>query len=509
MQSLKNRWFMPAVVAVIAVVFIVRKPFFTNEMHSHDDCIFQSLVVYENWEQQGGGSFNWCPVQTWSNPGDKFHAHYARLVDQNGNNYYTSYPPLSFLFTYNMMHIFGLEISKLSLHIIGFILHIISSILLFLILLELIAGERKYFAAFLGFCAYISSPVTQYFSHDILFPELWGQVFWIASVYYWLRVHQNSGGYLRKFLFIFLIFIGLCVEWLSFFFAFSLWIHFIWNWRKAGGKWVRVFIPIVLVIALAFATLWFSSLNGVQSYLKSLSIRFVERAGYFGANYSADGMHFLSLKTWVGLAWNHISSLMPWIAFFPVFLFALLMKMKFSLMQRKLLSLPWLLIWFPAFLYTFSLFNLSATHYHLVAKWMFPLSVFIGVATDWTLRNFEGSRRLIMTAIIVSFVSGFSISLFLFSEKEKQQAALSDTQVLKEIAFEISTTASPFDAIFVESTPSCPNLQGPLTYMTKRNIVEVASMNDAKLRMIGIENPSITMYYCQFDTLNRTCSCSR
>ena len=126
-------------ILVITLLFIisviVRLPTINRPLALHYEWgMAHILITLQIWEENGISNYNFNPVYTFNNYGDKFSSNIGRLPDENKNHYYTSYPPFAFYFPFFIFKILGIYPDLLPLKILNLILHLFTSILIYTII---------------------------------------------------------------------------------------------------------------------------------------------------------------------------------------------------------------------------------------------------------------------------------------------------------------------------------------------------------------------------------------
>ena len=141
------------------------------------------------------------------------------LADENGNYYYTSFMPLSFIIPWLFLKLPGLQINELSLSILTGILGLASSILLFFLLRAMYGRYFTHSTILLYLAAfYFLAPELLHCNADIY----WGQNLYqplLIGQLFWLYRYLESSGKKRRFWLLLLTagaFAAACIEWTAY-----------------------------------------------------------------------------------------------------------------------------------------------------------------------------------------------------------------------------------------------------------------------------------------------------
>lgn len=359
-------WIFSGIITLYSFLFISE---IENEVPYSNVAHIFMLNTLEIWEKVSPAKYHFSPVQTFPDA-KKYNHYYKRLEDKEGNNYYVSHPPGAFLLNYVLFSAFSLPMSNASLQWILFVLWVVMFFFVFCWLSKIFkAKEFGQFYVLLGLLLWGSAgPILYLFSRHN-FSEAWG-FFFFAS---WLIFYDFSRRFNKNlYLLLLLLF--------SFFLAYADWLGLglmlVGGWYLFFSKnplqrktWKKVVISLLVGYVIVF--LQYTSIDGVFPFLKALSIRFVERSGFFGVSYTDMGYHLLNPETWKFFALNIWNVLVGGGLFcMGLLAFLLISKGKSNLSLDKEM---FFVSFVPVFIYTLFLFSATATHYIYVAKWYIPL----------------------------------------------------------------------------------------------------------------------------------------
>ena len=463
---------------IFSISVLIRYNQITPVIKSHEQTYILTLQTSEIWRTAGLFNCHLTPMWTYNNPGDKYIAYYKRLEDNNGNNYYVSFPPLSFIVAHLILSPFNINDGKLVLQIFNLFLHFFSAIIIYLIicLIYIKNLEKLFLPALIAFIVYTFMPVILYFHTDIFFPEMLGQVFWIVSIY--VLMLFKKGKLKNPNLSLFLtLFLFLYSEWIAVFFIISIFLFYIFSKDKTNNKNL-FYISLAALLSAGFIMFFqYASITGITDLLHSMGIRFLERSGFFGQKYSSMGIHIFSIDSLKLFAFNLNKAL-------SVFGYLIIILFLFSFLKKRTsissdFKLLFILILMPVLLHWIIFFNANAIHLLLMARTTVPISILAGIATCSLMTKYKSniSFKILSYFIIIAFTF-YSANLyqnkFTFSEHYPS---------LYKAALIIKDKAKPNQSVFITCNKNIPEPEKYLTFTSKRNIVRVADVKEAVFYM--------------------------
>ena len=464
--------------AVFSISVLIRFNQITPVVKSHEQTYILTLQTSEIWREAGLLNCHLTPMWTYNNPGDKYIAYYKRLEDQKGNNYYVSFPPLSFLVAHLALYPFNIESGKLVLQILNILLHFISAYFIYLIICSLYNQKQRkfFFPAFISFVVYSFLPVMLFFHTDIFFPEMIGQVLWIISIYFVLKYKENIGFKSGTYIFI-VLFLFLYAEWIAVFFVFTIFLYLFISKSLKINKSLFIIASAALFSAGLILFIQYSSITGINEMLHSMGIRYLERSGFFGPRYSSMGVHILSFDSLKLFALN-LNKALTVIGYIIIVLFFILFfrkKYRLNINSKFVLVLSFL----PVLIHWIVFFNANAIHLLLMARIAVPLCILVGISSYTLLydkQNILLKKLFPLFLIVFLFYSAIVYQKkFTFNEKFPE---------LKKVAETIKETVKPNQSVFINCDVNIPEPEKYLTFISKRNIVNVYDEKQAEKYMI-------------------------
>lgn len=317
-----NELFSTKRIALLLFIFglsvLVRLPNLNRPLSKHHEfCTAIALQVMTAWDEEGIANFNYNPAMNFKNPNDKFINNWAsstgEIMDEKGNYYYLSHPPLAYYFPYAVFQVLQIKPGVLALQIFNLIIHFFCGIMIFAIVGKLTGVSSGFRLAFWAYGIYLFSAATLWFQGNVYMSDTLVIFFFILSIFLFLRWYST-----RKIqillLYLFSVFLMVYTSWLGVFYAigFSLfWIlkHRIENKILAVAllTWSFTFFALALMI-------WqYSLIDGFDAYLGHLSNRYQER----GSLNSGDGFLMNKLTEIYLILKNYFTGYFPFL-FIPL-----------------------------------------------------------------------------------------------------------------------------------------------------------------------------------------------
>ncbi len=272
--------------AVIGVYLFVRFSDIDKPLDYNGWTTAQVLVTQQIWYENGIQKYYFSPVFTFNNQNDKNIKNIGGLKDNQGNYYYVSYPPLSFLLPFSIFKLLGIYPALLPLNIFSTFLHITSAISIYL-LISLFKNDEKRAGldkrAFIGYILYLFSPGNFWFYTNIYFADILVNTIFISGVYLILRIilKKKFHSKLHLLLFGILIFVMVYTEWLGLFFSISV-LLYSGICAKKDKRYLTLFFitAISTFIAILLTLFQYASISGFPGLIIELQNKFLTRGGF-------------------------------------------------------------------------------------------------------------------------------------------------------------------------------------------------------------------------------------
>ncbi len=492
-------------ICVFAISVIIKIPYLTKDVHYNNHGHIITLTTLEIWDEKGIADCNFSPIQTRDNHGDKFISYYKRLVDNSGNNYFVSYPPFAFILPYIVMKTFNIAPSQNLLVVLGMCIHIISGFLLFICINKFLRNKIFEFSipAILGFFALMFFPPllfhsVNYFPGFVVIPLILLFLLFIISF-------TNSERNLKLwqiFLFGFIVFLMVFTDWLGLFTALTLIFYLMISKRKANRIFNKLLLTSIISTALSLLLMFiqYVSISGFNNLFRAMAIRFVERSGFFANNLTDQGMNYLNPDSYLGFFIN-LHNALSWIGYVILFSFVLLLifwrRIKAFSYRVKFVSI---LIIAPVLLHFILFFNLSSIHFGSMTVLAIPFA-FLAAYVICKFNNVDlKTSKYINPIFIVCFITASFLSLntlenYLPNNEELQQKFNAKAKI-------ISTNSSFDEAIFLEIENEFNTEIIYLSFLAKRNMMFVGSINEAKEILRKHNKSKGVIFYSERELVN-------
>ncbi len=285
-----------SLLVLFSISLYVRKDDLKTDLGRHHEWITaHALITMEIWEKNGGPSaFGFNPIYTYPDAFVFPRRALGGVTDENGWNYYVSYPPFAFIFGYYATQLLGGPDVD-SIRTLSVVIHFLCGLFLYLIFAEILARSQTYrfnFAGVLAAGIYYLSTGTLW-AHSMLYFVDMPEQLWILMLL-WMIV-KAFGETRRPWLFIsalaILCFVASYTEWLGLFFAFFSGLLFLFFWfRKRKRIFLQSFLAIGIssTFALGLTLIQYSSIAGWDGLYKSSVEKYEERGGFV-----TDNPHFI------------------------------------------------------------------------------------------------------------------------------------------------------------------------------------------------------------------------
>ncbi len=470
-------------IGIFSLSVCFRISYIDKEVRPSNETSVIMLTVLENWHLNGITHYNYAPVITWQKEGDKFMSNYERLEDKQGNNYYVSYPPMAFLFPYTIGYLFNINYNQVFIQILSIVLHFISAVLIYLIICNFLKVKPLQISktGLIGFVTFTFIPVLLYTHTFYYFSELLGQFFFIIGIFLFQFLEERKESSNKKLLLLFglNLFILIYTEWIGVFFAFTLLLIGIIKYKQSGFyKKLIVTVCFFSATSLLLTFFQYYSINGISKLIRSLSLRFLERSGIFGEYYSDQGISYSNPDSYILLFKQLHQTLIGLGYVFIILLGWWLIKNKFQLEHIFSGKTAIILILVPIVIDFVLFFNATIIHYNWWAKFGIPIAIGMALLADKLIFQNPTFRKIVLKiGFLLVFVVALIISLINFKSHVVDDSDKKDK--LAKICHLIKQNSGDDESIFISIPKDFKYYNTYLSYMTKRNIVNVNDFGDA------------------------------
>lgn len=389
-----------AVSLIFRMQYVEKTPPVNNVAH-----IFM-LQTIQVWQHEGPMKSHCAQKHTFHNNGDKFITYYKRYMDNKGNNYYVSHPSLSQCFVWLFTGFGKFPVNNATLMWLAMFLQLITTCVLVCFVHLLTQNHSRFFIQIIAALIYLFHPVLLYMNTFHFFAETLGQTMFIVTGFLILKYIKMDFKNSRWGLVLLFVasFLFVSSEWLGIIFILSMGLMYLMQFRRSQ----ILLKPLIALSAgglLAIMTfiIQHSTLQDFITLARALWIRFLERSGFFGNEYTDLGYSYSNPETYLLFA-GKILNLFEGTGFLLIilliFMFVNRNKLNFHFDNNNRLIINVML--FSCIFYTLIFFSATAIHYVYIAKWIVPL-ILISVI----------SLQILFVLLRRSFVKVFSLLLII------------------------------------------------------------------------------------------------
>jgi hypothetical protein len=334
----------------------------------------QTMIALENWKSQGALKHHFCILQSYPLKADKYISNMGRSMDNNGNWYYTTFPPFAVICPYLVFKIFCIPVNVTNLQTFNLATHLVATLFLYLtvsLVLPQPSSQRINIPAMLASVLFIFMPTNLWTYGNVYSWDIFCHPLWIIGIFLTIMcvksARRDQGNLFLLALLGAVNFLMVYTEYLGLFSAISVFLFaFLHRKESKQFRWIYRSIAITTVLSLLLTLFQYSQIDGLGSLLRV----YIDK--YTDVNVSS--VHRLSLMLF--LYWYKISFL-PGIILLIVLLVA---AVVFRLPKGTLRLTPsqMYLIYFallPVVLHHAVFFAWTCHHYYGVLKSSVLISV--------------------------------------------------------------------------------------------------------------------------------------
>lgn len=279
---------------IFVVSVAVRVPNLGRPLSKHHEFTTAvALQVMQSWHENGIRSVGFNPSMNYGRPADKFINEWANptgeLVDEQGNFYYVSHPPLAYYIPYAIFQAVGARPNVLGLQVIHVGFHFLSGLLVYFIIC-LLAWVKPlgtvYVSGLVGYCIYIFNPATLWFQSNTYMADMLVMVPFIAGVFVVLKLLMRRRFYSPKYLIFYaaVLFLMVYTSWLGVFFAAAVLMYSLIKLRSERVFALFVTLTVLMpALALGLMVWQYAQIAGPEAYLDQMLQRYAVRGSGHGA----------------------------------------------------------------------------------------------------------------------------------------------------------------------------------------------------------------------------------
>lgn len=327
-----------------------------------------TLIILKLWKKQGIAYHHYGLPYTFYRNADKYIPFIQGVIDDKGNGYYISYPPLAFYLLYGIMVIFSISPNEFFLQIATLCIQWITGLLLYKLIKK---WNFSHNAALLTASTYFLLPITLRYHTQAYFCDIIAQIGIVLT----LILYED---YLRKDTFSnalmlgFTLFLLTFTEWIGIFLTLSLIIHHLWAKRKI--RYGLHYLLWIFFISLSiFFTLWiYAHIAGWNALADALIYKVNQRT------VSDETVYFSRWKwhTYQTILYYYVVHYYP--AIFTLLILGIIHLINKTIYHIKIPS-AFVVITIAIFLHHFVFLNFTAENDFSTLKAAIPIGILWGI----------------------------------------------------------------------------------------------------------------------------------
>lgn len=450
----------------------------------------QVLQTLRVWDEVGATSHAFMPIQTWSNPNDKFVTYFHRLENNKGDNYYVSYPPFAFTLAWAFCKLFGLPFSVLSITILNLLLQFIAALCVLGIVSRLLPAERGKICwpGLAAAAVFICNPASMRLFSQVYFSESVGTALFCMFSYAAVCTTQNPKAKINWLVTALLLFLLTYTEWIGIFAGLCFAIFWgVKAIKTPAFRWPFLMASVAVLGALLLFVCQLDIIAGDGDFIANIQERYLARSGMRGREKSVGDTVFKDgFWEWFISTFRVTLYAARW--FFPVMLLAALFFIRRRKNNVPTLSYTlFLLITLIVTVNFFTLFNFSIMHSYTWAKWGLPLGLMVAWCVHVLMENTH--MRLAISICMGAFFATDLVFYYDFSSKDVAPA------YWEELTAYIKKEARPDETIYITTISDEIDPTFHLTYYTGRNMMNVFTFEDAQEHAAHIGRKKYVWFY--------------
>ncbi len=468
---------LPILFGIFIISVLIRVPNLDRPLSKHHEfCTAVTLRTLQIWADNGGSTYSFLPVMTYPGSVNKYiNNQSSEIFDKEGNYYYVSYPPLSYLIPFAFFELFQIYPTPIALQIFNLAIHLIIAVFIYLILCFLLdnkVSEQLTFPALIGATIYLLLPATLWFHSNVYMADILTQLFWVISIYIMLKISEYKQGVptIWKVYLGVVVFLMVYSSWLGVICAITIILYFLNKMRFDRKNGNLLFITVhSVVLAVLVMGIQYSLISGFTSYFEVLFERFVSRSGYDGA-----GFYDLISRIYtscVAIATNYATSYLPAIV---ILLFGLLfLRKRISLSDKERMIIYFSVI--PVVMLHLLLLNYSGHDFTTL-----PAAVFISISIAIVYAKLKGILKskyqyLLNSGIIIMVVLSV-VQYYVINRPGDRSWKRNLYNVQRDFGEYIKEEAKPDEVVFLRGI----DIEPQVIYYAKRNIKRFLYPSQAK-----------------------------
>jgi len=448
-------------VALFAFSVVVRARYINRPLSAHYEWVTAPVLITQQiWYEEGGFHHHFLPVLTYPGVANRNISNDARMKNEDGVWYYTSYPPLSWIAPYIVFRALGVYPDVLPLQLFNLVLHLICAVFIYLIVHQLLKDKSfaaREIPAFIASTVYIFAPFGLWF-HCNTYSAQWLNHPWFAiAVYAFIRILDGANDEEKKRWVMAmggLTFLMFYTAWFGVLFYGAVGLYALAFRKEQAMRWLIVAIIGGVAAAVILVLIQMSAISGPIDLVKYFLSRFSFISGYFEE--TDKSLHIYDIVAWKRLLGHYYKGYGGLLFFLAAIAFIALalgnenLKEKFSRMDKRCLTVAGITV-LPVLGHHVVLFNYSAVHEYSVLTMLVAISTFTGVGLSSIISRLEETRgRQELIGNIGSILTVFLILIAAAIGEFRDQNNNGHT-IYKTLGEKIRQTAKPDEVVFVNS----------------------------------------------------------
>lgn len=265
---------------LFAATVAIRWPNLGRPMSKHHEfCTATALRVLTVWHQEGIGTVGYNPATNFAGKANKFINNHAsgsgKMLDEQGNYYYVSHPPLAYYLPYAVFSVFDIEPDVLPLQFFNLFVNLLCGFGIYLLARRLLPSNA--WIGLLATLVYWFAPAVLWFQSNVYMSDMMVQPFFIAALLLALYVAESPKPLPIVGLGL-VCFLGTYTTWFGMFIAFSLGIYFLFqSLNRPVYLWVIGVLAVSQLAASGLLAWQYGQIAGWDALWSELTHRFALR----------------------------------------------------------------------------------------------------------------------------------------------------------------------------------------------------------------------------------------
>ena len=468
--------------ALFSLSILIRLPALDRPLSYHHEWLTaHSLVTMQIWHEDGIQSHLFLPIMSYNNPADKHISNDARIEDQNGNYYYTSYPPLTWVLPYLTLSALQISPDVLPLQAFNLGLHLINCAGIYLTIAYLTRKDypgKINTAAVVAFSAYLFSMGTLWYHSNVYYAETLVQTFFIYGIYLATRYATSDLG--KKYLLVFGIDVFLMTEteWLSGFFVASLLLYYLLDRKNKKIKKLFIAAAAASILALTLTLIQYSQINGLNDYVNIFTQRITKGSGITATDQAQTTLP----ETITVILTHYKNSYWPIILTTIIFAATTLIKQKTTINKKTIREyadkhkpeiLTAYLALLPPILHHLTSLHFTYVHESAVLKTAPFITILLGL-----LYQQATNKKTKNTAYNLIIISALILSATLYINTNQHAYTQNQITKYKTLGTQIAQNTEKNEVAFIKKEDYI--LVPQITFYAHRNIAKYTNDEEAK-----------------------------